>query len=44
MIFHSILTERLDTSRQRSVPDFFVDLNLDQIIAAVVAGYEEYDL
>lgn len=44
MIFHSILTERLGTSKQESVPDFFVDLNLDQIIAAVVAGYEEYDL
>jgi len=45
--FHSILF-RDGTDRRRAeqavAPDCFVDLNLDQIVAAVTAGREEYDL
>lgn len=45
MTFESILfqnTQVLD--EQVAAPDFFVDLNLDQIIASVTAGKEEYNL
>ena len=43
--FHSILVER----PQRAVeavgePDFFADLNLDQVLAAMTVGRDEYDL
>ncbi len=47
MAFHSILFERAedgpphDDVRQ---PDFFGDLNLDQIVAEVTRGYDEYAL
>ncbi len=47
MSFPSILFERPEDfidERQIDAPDFFVDLNLDQIIAAVTAGREEYNL
>lgn len=47
MTFHSILfqstADRVPDGRP-TPPDFFVDLNLDQIIAAITAGKEEYDL
>lgn len=45
--FHSILfrstADRVPDERL-AAPDFFVDLNLDQIIAAITAGKEEYNL
>ena len=47
MSFHSILFERTEdgTNKETSeAPDFFVDLNLDQIIEAVTAGKQEYNL
>jgi DNA mismatch repair protein MutS len=46
MTFHSVLFERPEDARELApgVPDFFVDLNLDQIVAALVAGREEYRL
>lgn len=46
MTFHSILfpdaIEPADD--QPAEPEFFVDLNLDQVVAAITAGKEEYDL
>jgi DNA mismatch repair protein MutS len=47
MTFHSILFARPeDRPRQESFarPDFFVDLNLDQVVTAVTAAKQEYDL
>jgi len=47
MPFHSILFGKTEDGlheEQRDAPAFFVDLNLDQIIDAVTAGKEEYDL
>lgn len=46
MTFHSILFARAKDRREepQEMPDFFVDLNLDQVIDAVVAGRQEYDL
>jgi DNA mismatch repair protein MutS len=47
MTFHSILTEGSEDSATREMqnaPDFFVDLNLDQIIDAVTIAKEEYNL
>ena len=47
MTFHSILFERSEDSIKKDrpeAPDFFVDLNLDQIIDAITAGRQEYQL
>ncbi len=47
MSFPSILFERPQdfiNEQQLDAPGFFVDLNLDQIIAAVTAGRDEYNL
>ena len=47
MIFRSILFEDIGGGIREGapgVPDFFVDLNLDQIIDAITAGKQEYDL
>jgi hypothetical protein len=46
-IFQSVLFSCVSDhvrGRQIAEPDFFVDLNLDQIVAAITAGKEEYDL
>ncbi|MGH7706708.1 MAG: MutS-related protein [Vulcanimicrobiaceae bacterium] len=45
--FHSILFQRTPDrvpDEHLTAPDFFVDLNLDQIVAAVTAGKDEYKL
>ena len=47
MTFHSILFESAGhrpPGEALAAPDFFVDLNLDQIVAAITAGKEEYNL
>src|ERR1017187_7492979 len=47
MTFNSILFERPEDGIDESapgMPDFFVDLNLNQIVDAIVAGREEYRL
>lgn len=47
MAFYSILFERPEDSPEREAvdaPAFFADLHLDQIIAAITAGKEEYRL
>ena len=47
MTFHSILFQNGESrvpDEQSTAPDFFVDLNLDQIVAAITAGREEYNL
>ena len=47
MTFHSILFERTVGSIQeetRDAPDFFVDLNLDQVLDAITDGRQEYYL
>jgi len=45
--FPSVLfegAEPLDVRGYTPTPDFFVDLNLDQLVAAISAQWEEYDL
>lgn len=45
--FFSILFNKAETSAQQCIPEapeFFVDLNLDQIIDAITTGRKDYDL
>ena len=45
--FHSILFDRgapANGADKRTAPAYFSDLNLDQILSSITAGYEEYDL
>lgn len=44
MTFHSILFEKPVESIREEAPNFFVDLNLDQIVATITAGKQEYHL
>jgi DNA mismatch repair protein MutS len=47
MTFYSILFQRTDDNRKAETveaPDFFVDLNLDQVIDAITTGKEQYRL
>ncbi|MGH9685615.1 MAG: MutS-related protein, partial [Candidatus Acidiferrales bacterium] len=46
MPFDSILFEDADRARSETsqVPPFFADLNLDQIVDSITAGFEEYEL
>ena len=45
MNFHSILFDEPQKHIEtQDAPGFFVDLNLDQIIDAITAGKEEYNL
>ncbi len=47
MIFHSILSPGVPdgvASERTRQPEFFVDLNLDQIVSGITAGKDEYDL
>jgi DNA mismatch repair protein MutS len=47
MVSHSILFERAEDSKRTETleaPVFCVDVNLDQIIDAVTAGKQEYNL
>ena len=42
----SVLFSRTDPPPvlEREAPSFFGDLNLDQVVASITAGREEYDL
>jgi DNA mismatch repair ATPase MutS len=47
MVFHSILFERTENKTKNDTleaPAFFADLHLDQIIDAITAGRQEYNL
>jgi DNA mismatch repair protein MutS len=44
MTFRSILNRFEKESEVAEPPDYFVDLNLDQIVAAITAGADEYNL
>ncbi len=42
--FHSILFPGRHGSGVQDAPDFFHDLNLDQIVAAITAAWKDYDI
>ncbi len=44
MDFHSILFQESGVAIRQEVPEFFHDLNLDQVVAAITAGRQDYDL
>lgn len=47
MTFHGMLYERpsdASAGQETGAPDCFTDLNLDQIVSAITAGYREHDL
>lgn len=47
MSFHDILhldPDAAGRSAEAKQPDCFVDLNLDQIVAGIIAGYQDYEL
>jgi DNA mismatch repair protein MutS len=44
MTFHSILSDEPGAAVAAAQPDYFTDLNLDQVVAAITAGRREYDL
>ena len=45
MIFHSILFDKDDAQKETAAqPEFFTDLNLDQVIDAVAGRRKDYDL
>lgn len=44
MIFRSILFAERESTETPQEPAFFKDLNLDQVVEAVTAGKQEYDL
>jgi DNA mismatch repair protein MutS len=44
MTFHSILFDEPGAAVAGDQPDYFTDLNLDQVVAAITLGRREYDL
>jgi len=47
MAFHSILFDELEVSRNldtQGAPEFFKDLNLDQVVQAITEGCKDYNL
>jgi DNA mismatch repair protein MutS len=44
MTFHSILFDEPDAALVGDQPDYFTDVNLDQVVAAITLGRREYDL